>query len=64
MSGEKEYEDSEIDDDIDSEDADESIGASSVKIAEVSLESRRKLEDALEERRLQRAIRDYDFFFD
>lgn len=49
-------------DDFDAEDGDTDVGPSAEEVVKVvSSESRRRLEDKLEERRLQKMIRDYDF---
>ena len=61
MSGEKDYQD----DDLDDDDLEEgSLKASAKESVTSNLESRRRLEEALEQRRLQKAIQDYDFDLD
>ncbi len=50
------------DDDFDAEEGDTEVEPSVEEVVKVvSSESRRRLEDKLEERRLQKMIRDYDF---
>ncbi len=61
VSGEKDYQD----DDLDDDDLEEgSLKASAKESVTSNLESRRRLEEALEQRRLQKAIQDYDFDLD
>ena len=61
MSGEDALEDEDFEaDEGESEEEQGSDGAAKV----VNSESRRRLEDKLEERRLQKMIRDYDFDID
>ncbi len=50
---------------IDVEDADEAMNAGSERVrAVISMETRRKLEDRIEQRRLEKLIQDYDFDID
>ena len=50
---------------IDVEDADETMNAGSERVrAVISMETRRKLEDRIEQRRLEKLIQDYDFDID
>lgn len=50
---------------IDVEDTDEAMNAGSERVrAAISMETRRKLEDRIEQRRLEKLIRDYDFDMD
>ncbi len=50
---------------MDVEDADEAMNAGSERVrAVISMETRRKLEDRIEQRRLEKLIQDYDFDID
>ncbi len=50
---------------MDVEDADETMNAGSERVrAVISMETRRKLEDRIEQRRLEKLIQDYDFDID
>lgn len=61
MSGEDALEE----DDFDAEDGETAAEPSAEEVVKVvNSESRRRLEDRLEERRLQKMIRDYDFDVD
>lgn len=60
MSGEDAVEDDDFD--VEDDDNTEEPEAESIKV--MTSESRRRLEDRLEERRLQKMIRDYDFDLD
>lgn len=62
MSGEEALQDDDFD--VEEGDAGQETEAAEVVVKIVNSEARRRLEDRLEERRLQKLIRDYDYDID